>query len=269
MIDVRERVLLLSLPRSATTHTCDLFDRYMKQMIGNEYIGIHSEILYYSNWIAYPWIEKQTIKLCEKYNVDVHEIKQNKKKFIEYFEMLLHRENSYIIKYFPVVMEEVISVDKMIELCIANNIKIVLQYRTSLLDQLLSLVAGRSIGKLNYRKNENIPEHYGILKIDENAVDMVGRSISMYTATVNKFKEKCNIVHELIYENLSFDSTDFADVVSSYDSSIVIDSELNKILSKEKNKKILDNNPHVKQRILRVILDNELDVDVTWKPFNK
>lgn len=256
----RERILLLTAPRSGSTYICSMFNKYTQSARDN-YVVMPQEMLNYENWCNTKDKQLKNSDFFKWLGKDYDELASSVEAMRTSFIKCMDQDN-YIFKYFPIVMERVIRFDEIIELCKHHNIKIVVLYRRNLLESIVSILLSHGNNVWNIQSDSEL--EINPKKINQNLthVDYVIRTYKKLLKFVEQARTDYQIHNVLEYESLNYTVSDLDKIIDSRDKLIKISAPTKKLTSSEQKFKVLNDNPELKDSIYELLDKHKMSPEI-------
>lgn len=256
----KERILLLTAPRSGSTYICSMFNKYIQSTRDN-YVVMPQEMLNYENWCKTKDKQLKNTHFFEWLGKDYDELAGSVEVMRSSFLKCTDQDN-YIFKYFPIVMERVVRFDEIIEICKHHNIKIVVLYRRSLLESIVSILLSHGNDVWNIPSDSDLK--IDPKKIDQNLthIDYVIRTYKKLLEFVEQARTDYQIHSVLEYESLNYTVNDLDKILESRDKLIKIPPPTKKLTNSEQKFKILNDNPELKDSIYELLDKHKMSPEI-------
>lgn len=195
-----DRILLLSHQRSGTGTYCDSFNFYHSKN-NKFYVPCINEV--------YTEQYKKYTKFVEKYNLNVDKLKNKDKKELTKSFLCALNSKVFILKYFPLAIKKFcspkLSLNYIIDTCLANKVSVHFMYRKNILNSTISLLISNFTNI--WHKDKKIEK-----KIDYNKIlfstEYLNEIINLYMNEIKTCFEYYYVfkTHNLIKKELTFEN---------------------------------------------------------------
>lgn len=259
----KERILLLSAPRSGSTYVCSMFNAYMNNTLP-DYVLLPQEMLNYENWRKTK--EKQILNtgFFDFLGKDYDAISKNRNTMRDAFIKCLDRDQ-YIFKYFPYVMENLFKFEEMIEICKHWDIKIVGLYRRNLIDSIISILISNATGVWNLSIDDDGQQDTSKIDINQDHVDYMVKTYKRQLHFFKQLKDQNLLYNILEYEKLAFNITDLDKLLHSRDHNIIMPAKTKKLTTSQEKQKIFQNNEEVQKIIISSLEKFNMNMEIEFK----